>query len=217
MPITLALMDGQQLYRDAVRYVLEQLGEFHVVGEASSGVSGLRMLRSAPWNVVVTELDFADGPSGMELIQRIHSTFPERAIFVVTQRHPLHVAWRVYAAGASGYLRKTAPLDELVKGVRRVATGMRYLNEDAIESVLECRTGGDDFAACLGDLSDREFEVFVALAHGDSTGEIARNLSLSASTVSTHKKRLLAKLGITSMTELVKIALDQDVINDSAP
>ena len=203
------LADDHALFRDAVKRMLEQSGEFAVVGEAGDAADTLRAVREHAPEVLVLDLSMP-GRSGIDLIRQIHATQPTLPILVLTMHPERHYALRALAAGASGYVSKAGRADVLVQALRRICGGGRYLSE-AVADLLAQRLQAPTIGAPHDRLSDREFQILQGLVEGESVGDLAARLHLSVKTVSTHKSHILEKLGCRNLAELVRYALAHNI------
>jgi DNA-binding NarL/FixJ family response regulator len=148
------------------------------------------------------------GPSGIDLIKRIRAAAPQARILVLSMHGERQYAARALKAGASGYLTKDSAGEQLVSAIRKVAGGGVYLTDAAAASLIQAP---DTAKAPHEKLSDREFDILRRLVAGDGPTEIAEQLHLSVKTVSTHKTRILEKMGFDNTADLVRYALQHDL------
>ena len=151
------------------------------------------------------------GKSGVELIKQVKSEKPKLRILILTMHEEHQYAVRAIRAGASGYLTKEGASAQLVTAIRKVASGGAYISAEVAEQ-LALNAMPDATAAPHERLSDREFQVFRMIAEGKSVSEIADRLNLSVKTVSTHKANVLAKMGLSTQGELIRYALENDLV-----
>jgi len=153
------------------------------------------------------------GRSGIELIKQVKEAKPKLRVLVLTMHKEEQYAVRALRAGASGYLTKESAADELVAAIRRIASGGAYVSPETAERLaLDAGRGSDGPPHTR--LSDREFQVFQMIAGGAAVGEIAQQLSLSVKTVSTHKTRILEKMGLANQAELIRYALEHKLLDE---
>jgi DNA-binding NarL/FixJ family response regulator len=175
-------------------------------GEASSTSETADRLASEPWDALVLDI-FMPGRGGLEVLQdlrRLHARLP---VLVLSSAPEEQMAIRVLKAGASGYLNKQAAPEELVRAVKRVLAGGKYVSATVTERlVVEI---GESDRPPLERLSGREYSVLHLLMGGKSIKEIASHLSLSPKTVSTFHTRIWDKLGVHSDVELIQFVIDQ--------
>ena len=153
------------------------------------------------------------GRSGIELIKLIKAERPKLRILVLSMHSEQQYAVRAVKAGASGYLTKESAAEALVTAIRRVAAGGTCISPETAERLV-LDTGASADEAPHKRLSDREFEVFRMIAAGRSLTQVAGALSLSVKTISTHKTRILQKIGVSNQTELVHYAIRHQLIDE---
>jgi DNA-binding NarL/FixJ family response regulator len=211
--IRVLLADDHAMVRAGLKELLTATGDIVVTAEAVDGLQVLDAVRSKELDVAVLDLTMP-GRSGIELIKLVKAERPRLRVLVLSMHSEQQYAVRAVRAGASGYLTKESAPDMLVAAIRRIAAGGAFISSETAERlVLDANTGD---AAPHTTLSDREFEVFRKIASGESVSEIAATLHLSVKTISTHKTRILEKMGMTSQAELVRYALMHGLIDDSA-
>jgi len=178
-----------------------------VVATAGTGEEVMAAVLEYPADVLVLDLGMPGG--GVFMIESVRAVRPALRILVYSMHAEREWAVRCLAAGASGYVSKSADLAELATGVTKVASGRRHVSPEVAEQLLERAIGTDETVAALPheQLSNREFEVFERLAAGQGTGEIAVELGLSSKTVSTYRSRILEKLGAERNADLTRYAI----------
>jgi DNA-binding NarL/FixJ family response regulator len=165
------------------------------------------MLRTNDIGVVVADLSMP-GRDGIDLISHIKTSSPEVSILVLTMHEDSEYAARALRSGASGYMTKASTSDDLTSAIRRIASGRSYVSPSVSENLMERFTRSDSETPPHTTLSHREFRIFELLVQCQTTTRIARELSLSVKTVSTHKARLLKKMGLQHQGELVRYAIE---------
>jgi len=210
--IRVFLLDDHALVRTGYRLILAQEKEFEIVGEAGSGEEGLPMIRRLKPQVVICDLHLP-GISGLDITERIVRGDLGTYVLIVSVQEEGPMPRRLIEAGASGYLGKGCDAAELVRAVREVARGRRYLASQVAQRMALSRLCGDD--SPFDALSPRELEVARMLCQGMRMEEIGRRLSLSGKTVATHKYRLYDKLGIKDTVALARLA-GQHGVSDPA-
>lgn len=204
------LADDHDLIREGVRSLLEEHPDLEVAGEARTAPELLKMTRSESWDLVVMDLGMPGG-EGFETVQRILASSPELPIIVLSMHPEGQIARRLLRAGVRGYVEKGSGSDELVQAVRTVLRGGRHISRE-LASELAADLGRDDVGELHETLSDREFQLLCLLGAGNSIGGIAEQLSLSVKTVSTYKSRLLNKMEMETTAELIRYALEHDLV-----
>ncbi|HEY7741461.1 MAG TPA: response regulator transcription factor [Burkholderiales bacterium] len=209
--IQVLLADDHAIVRAGLKELLEDTGEIRVAGEATNGQEVMAQIRARDFDVAVLDMTMP-GRSGIELIKQVKDEKPKLRILVLTMHSENQYAVRALRAGASGYLTKEAAADQLVAAIRRIAAGGAYVSPETAERLV-LDTGPHAVAAPHTLLSDREFQVLQMIAGGRSVGEIAKRLSLSVKTVSTHKTRILQKMGLSNQAELIRYALEHKLLD----
>ncbi|HET7134989.1 MAG TPA: response regulator transcription factor, partial [Casimicrobiaceae bacterium] len=191
--------------------LLQAAGDLEVVGEAGDGFEVLDRVRRDEFDVLLLDMSMP-GKSGVELIKQVKSEKPKLRILVLSMHEEHQYAVRAIRAGASGYLTKESAASQLVAAIRKVGGGGAYITPEVAERLAQ-----DAMPHAQGplhaSLSDREFEVFHMLVDGMSVNEIAARLHLSAKTISTHKARLMEKLGVDSTADLVHYAVRHKLLD----
>lgn len=202
--IRVVLIDDHELVRTGFRMILSQQRDIEVVGEAADGDTGLAMIRKLNPDVALLDVHMP-GVSGMEVTERVRKLKLETRIVIVTMVSEAPFPRRLLEAGASGYVTKGCPAEDLVRAIRQVANGRRYLAPGVAESMaLSALRGFSD--SPFDALSVRELEVAMLLAQGHTMNNIATRLNLSAKTVATYKYRLFDKLDIDNPVTLAHMA-----------
>jgi DNA-binding NarL/FixJ family response regulator len=210
--IRIVIADDHTIVREGLKQLLAAAGDLEVVGEARDGHEALQIVRGTDFDVLLLDMSMP-GKSGTELIKQVKDEKPKLRVLVLSMHEEHQYAVRAIKAGASGYLTKDSASTQLVTALRKVSAGGAFISAEVAEALaLSARSQreGPPHTA----LSDREYQVFQMLASGTSVSEIASRLNLSVKTVSTHKARLLEKLGARNQTELVHYALKHRLIDD---
>ncbi len=201
--------DDHVVVRQGVERLLSACSDIDVVGIAGSGpeLTELALRQSA--DVCLLDLGMPGG--GLELIAALRTLRPSLRILVFSAQPEEQMALRCLAAGAAGYVEKTASSEQLIEAIRRVATGHPHVTATTAE-LLARRLIDEGPVAPHERLSRREFEVFRHLAMGDSLTETARGLGISVKTASTYRARLLEKMGLTRNADLTRYALERQLL-----
>ena len=203
MTIRVFLVDDHALVRAGMRMILSGETDIEVIGEAESGEEALPQIRKLKPDVVLCDLHLP-GVSGLEVTRRIVKGGYGTRVIVVSVLEDGPMPKRMIEAGAVGYVGKGGDASELLRAVRDVARGKRYLASNIAQNLALAGIGGD--ASPFDALSRRELEVAMLLTQGLRQEEIARRLSLSAKTINTHKTRLFDKLRIQDNIALARLA-----------
>jgi DNA-binding NarL/FixJ family response regulator len=203
--IRVMLADDHTLVREGLKQLLATAEGIEVAGEAADGDQALALVRAADFDIAVLDLSMP-GLSGIDLVKRVKQERPGLKVLVLSMHGERQYAVRALKAGASGYLTKDSAAAQLVGAIRKIAAGGVQISEAAAAQLI---AGGGGEAEPHAALSDREFEVFRMLVAGQGLSEIAGRLHLSVKTVSTHKTRILQKMGMASTAELVRYAVER--------
>ena len=210
--IRVLLADDHAIVRAGLKEILADTGDIEVAGEAANGQEVLARVSAQDFDVAVLDLSMP-GRNGIELIKLVKAEKPKLRILVLSMHSEEQYAVRALKAGASGYLSKESAADELVAAIRRIAGGGAYVTPETAERLaLGAAPRAEAAAHTL--LSDREFQVFRMIARGASVSEIARELSLSVKTISTHKTRIMNKMGLANQAELIRYALEHKLLDE---
>jgi DNA-binding NarL/FixJ family response regulator len=199
--IRVLLADDHQIVRDGLRRILAATADIEVAAEATDGDRALALVKAGEFDVAVLDMSMP-GLSGLDLIKRLKIERPKLRLLVLSMHGEQQYAARALKAGASGYLNKDSAADLLVGAIRKIAAGGVHIGEAAAASLVAAE------AQPHRALSDREFEVLRLLVDGKSPTAVAEQLHLSVKTVSTHKTRILEKLGLESTADLVRYAIE---------
>lgn len=194
--IRVLIVDDHALVRTGFRMILAREADIEIVGEAASGEDAIRLAKQHAPDVVLMDVHLP-GISGLEATERITQALARTRVIAVTVQDGQPFPKKLLAAGASGYVTKACPADELLAAVRTVARGQRYLSRD-VANIIALESLNGQGASPFESLSPRELEVAIALARAESMQAIAARLHLSAKTVATHKYRLYEKVGASS-------------------
>jgi DNA-binding NarL/FixJ family response regulator len=212
--IRVAIADDHTIVREGLKQLLSASSDLEVVGEARDGHEALKIVRENDVDVLLVDLSMP-GRSGMELIKLAKAEKPRLRVLVLSMHAEQQYAVRAIRAGASGYLTKDSATTQLVAAIRKVAGGGAFISAEVAEELARSampRGEGPPHSS----LSDREYQVFQLLVSGKSVSDIGAQLNLSVKTVSTHKARLMEKLGLANQTELVHYAIKYKLVDDSA-
>jgi len=213
--IRVVVADDHQILREGLRQLLQAGGDLAVVGEAADGHAVMEQVRALEFDVLLLDMSMP-GKSGIELIHQVKAEKPRLRILVLSMHEEHQYAVRAIRAGASGYLTKESATAQLVAAIRKVAGGGAFISAEVAERLaLEAMPHAE--GPRHSTLSDREYQVFRLLVSGRSVSDIAADLHLSAKTVSTHKARLMEKLGVDNNVDLVHYAVRHRLIDDSNP
>jgi two-component system invasion response regulator UvrY len=205
------IADDHAVVRQGLIQILGNIPEITVAGEAINGQEVLDKVRAEAWDVVILDISMPDC-SGLDILKQLKSERPKLPVLVLSMHSEDQYAVRALKAGASGYLTKDSAPDELVKAIRKVVSGGRYVGSCLAER-LAFEIGADSSKLPHETLSDREFQVLRLIASGKSVTEIAAELYLSSKTVSTYRVRLLKKMNLKTNAELMHYAMQNHLVD----
>lgn len=208
--IRILIADDHPIVRNGLKQIISEQGDMRVIGEVTDGDELVETLRQELPDVVLCDMSMP-GRSGIDLIKAIKAQWPSLPLLVLSVHEDDMYAVRTIKAGAMGYVTKASPSEQLLAAIRRVSAGRLYINEDVAEKLALQVIGGEQLPH--SELSDREHQVFVMLAEGLTVSEIARELHLSVKTISTHKTNIMLKMNWTNMAELIRYAIEHDLVN----
>jgi DNA-binding NarL/FixJ family response regulator len=202
------LVDDHPFMRAGLGQLIERQADLMVGGEAGNPAEALRELAKARPDLVLTDITMP-GRSGLEFIKDLHAQDPNLLILVVSMHDEAIYAERALRAGARGYIMKEAGGENLLAAIRQVLRGEVYVSPRMSARILDNlssrRPRGS--SSPIEKLTDREFEIFQLIGHGNSTRDIAEQLHLSPKTVDVHRGHIKEKLGLTDATALVRHAV----------
>jgi len=202
--------DDHGVVRRGISQILEETSEFRVTTEATNAEELLELVGKGKWDALILDLNMP-GRGGLDVLKDIHRRLPRLPILVLSMHDEKQFAPRVIKAGASGYMNKESAPNELLKALRKIITGGKYISEAVAETLasdLQHSQPGPPHVS----LSDREFEVFRLIASGKSVSQIAVQISLSVKTVSTYRQRLMEKMGMKTNAELTRYAIKNNLV-----
>lgn len=214
MTTRILIADDHAIVREGLRRILAADPTFVVAGEASDANEVMAAVRAGGFEVLLLDLSMP-GRSGIDLIKRVKEERPELNVLVLSMHAEQQYAVRAIRAGACGYLTKDTATTALTAALHKVATGGMFITPAVAEALaLGLQSAGAELPHKR--LSDREFEIFLMLAAGESVTGIAERLSLSVKTASTHKTHILEKMKLGSIAELVRYALEHNLLDTNA-
>lgn len=209
--IRLLVADDHAIVRSGLKQLFSLVPDLQVVAEAVDGPAVLDCLRQERPDLVLLDVNMP-GLSGPDLIARIKSHWQDLPILVLSMHNEPQVAARVLKAGANGYVTKDSDMDVLLGAIRKVAAGGKFIAPELAEKLVFDLSLASEKPPHTA-LSDRELEIFRLLITGKGVNEIAASLCISNKTVSTHKTRLMEKLNLSSMAELMRYAMQYEFLN----
>ncbi|MBL0182168.1 MAG: response regulator transcription factor [Chitinophagaceae bacterium] len=208
--LRILIADDHTIVRKGLKQILLEEFSNAVIDEVPDAEELIKKVMAQKWDVVVSDLSMP-GRSGLDALQQIKSSYPDLPVLILSIHPEEQYALRALKSGAAGYLSKDTAPDELVKAVKKVLLGKKYISQAIAEKLA------DSFSSASTrqpheTLSDREFDVMKLLANGKSVSDIADMLSLSVTTVSTYRARVMTKMNLKSNSDLTKYAIENKLI-----
>ena len=208
--IRIAIVDDHAVIRAGLRQYFSEQVDFSVVAEAGSGREAVDIVRRGEVDVIVMDISMPD-QSGVDALAAIRARAPDLPVLILSSFAEEHYATTLLRQGASGYLSKDCDPEEIVKAIRTVARGRKYITAGVAERLAE-GLGGNGEQPLHEQLSERELQVFLRLAKGETIGHMAESMSLSVKTVSTYRTRVMEKMKLESNSDLTYYALKNGLI-----
>jgi len=209
--IKVLLADDHSIVRAGLRRIVEESGEMEVVAEASDGKEAIQLVRKAPPDVAVIDISMP-GLDGLEVLSRLKALDSQLPVLILTMHEEGQYVVRAIEAGAMGYITKQSAPEQLVRAIRKVHSGHRYLTDEATEALALRIAKGGGSQSPLDSLSMRELQVLRRLAMGQTNREIASAYHISIKTVDTYRSRLLKKLALRNNADLSRFAIQNKLI-----
>jgi DNA-binding NarL/FixJ family response regulator len=209
--IRIGIVDDHAIVRTGLRQFLSEHVDLRVTGEASNGREALELARAGEVDVLLLDISMPD-QGGVDALQSIRARFADLPVLILSGFPEAHYATTLLRQGASGYLNKECDPDEIATAIRTVFRGRRYISPVVAELLADGAAGGAGDRPAHEALSERELQVFLRLAQGETIGHMADKLFLSVKTVSTYRTRVLDKLKLASNSDLTYYALKNGLI-----
>lgn len=209
--IRIVLAEDHAIVRAGLKQMFAIMPDMEVIAAAVDGESVLECLRQNRSDILLLDLNMP-GISGVDLIARVRAHWPQQAILVLSMHDTAQIASRALKAGANGYVTKDSEPEVLLNAIRKVAAGGRFISAEVAQKLaLQATSSGEQLPHI--NLSDREFGVFKCLINGMGVNDIAGQMRISNKTVSTHKARLLEKMNLSSVADLTRYAIDNQLFD----
>ncbi len=208
--IKVFIADDHAVVRSGIKQILSEDNNISVVGEASTTDEIMDQLYEQTWDILILDITMP-GKNGLDAMIEIKRRKPEIKVLILTMHSEEEIAIRALKTGASGYLNKESVPGELIKAVKKVYDGGRYISPSIAESIaLSFEKSKPNLIH--EDLSDREFQIMCLIASGNTLHQISENLSISVKTVSTYRSRILEKMNMKSNVELTHYAIKHRLV-----
>lgn len=208
--IRIFIADDHPLIRKGLKEIFEVEDDMKIIGDASSANEALGKIDKSKPDILITDLSMP-GRSGLDLINDLKRLFPKLPVLILTMHPEERFAVRALKTGACGYLTKDTNPEELIKAVRKIAAGGKYITHTLAEKLaMELDRELNKLPHEV--LSDREFQIMRMIARGIKVSEIAKELSISTRTVATYRLRILTKMNLKSNADIVLYAHDNQLL-----
>ena len=208
--IGIIIADDHPIIREGIKKILEMAEDIRVVEEVDTAEKLLDEIRLNSFDVVLLDISLP-GRSGLDVLQTLKNERPFLPVLMVSMHAEELYAVRSLKAGASGYITKNKAPHELINAIRRVSSGGKYISPELAETLAGNLEHGRDLQPHEL-LSGREYEVLRAIASGKTVGDIARDLGLGVTTISTYRARILEKMNMTNTPQLIRYAISKGLI-----
>ncbi len=208
--IRVAIVDDHAVVRTGLKHILSVEHDIEVVALAATGREALAIARQQSVDVFLLDIGLPD-QSGVDILAAIKARTPHLAVIMLSGYAEQHYATTLIRQGANGYLAKDCDTADIVEAIRTVSAGRKYISR-AVAQMLADQLSERKTAPSHTELSEREFQVFLHLAKGQSVAQIAHSINLSAKTISTYRSRVMEKMFLESNSELTYYALKNGLI-----
>ena len=205
------LVDDHSIVRDGLRNLIELETDLQVTGEAASGAEAIQLVRKNTFDAMVLDISMPD-KNGVDTLHELKHVAPQLPVLVLSGYAEDQYALNLMRNGCKGYLSKNADSDEIILAIRTVAAGKRYISAELAE-LMTNELSHPSEKQLHETLSDREFQVFVKLATGQTPTAIAEELFISIKTASTYRSRILEKMAMKSNADLTYYAIKYGLLN----
>lgn len=205
------LVDDHNIVRQGLRNLIALEPDLEVAGEASSGIEALKLVRNHNYDVVVLDISMPD-KNGVDTLHDLRHISPDLPVLILSGYAEEQYALNLIRSGCKGYLSKDADSEEIIKAIRTIASGKRYISAELAE-LMSNELSHPSEKLLHETLSDREFQVFFKLAGGLSPTEIANELNISIKTVSTYRTRILEKMSLKTNADLTYYAIKNELVS----
>lgn len=210
LAIRVTISDDHELIRSGIKYILSEANDIVVVGEAANGAEAVQLARKVVWDVAILDVNMPFR-SGIDALKVICDEWPKKPVLMLSMYPEEQYAVRSIEVGASGYLTKSSVSDELIKAIRHVYRGGKFITPTVAER-LACALGTKK-KENVDALSNRELQVLMLISSGKTLVQTAESLKLAVGSVSEYRRRILVKLGLENTNELVRFGVEHGLVD----
>jgi DNA-binding NarL/FixJ family response regulator len=208
------IADDHEIFRRGVRQILSEMPDVVVIDEASNGQEVLEKIWRNDYNAVLLDISMP-GRNGIDILKQLKGSKPDLQILILSMYPEEQFAMRALKAGAAGYLTKASHPDELVRAIQKILKGKKYVSSTFADRLV-CYVEEGNNKALHETLSDREYEVMCMTATGKSVKQIAMELSLSDKTISTYRARIMNKMNMNNIVQLIQYAIENQLFDQKS-
>ena len=208
--IKILIADDHAIVREGLKQIVAEENDMKVLGEAENADDMIELIKEEDWDIVVLDINMPD-KNGLEALKELKLITPSLPVLILSMYSEDQYGLRALKAGASGYLKKVSAPDELVKAIRKIVSGGKYINQ-ALAEKLANNFESNSNKLPHESLSDREFTIMCHIASGKSAENISALLSISINTVYSYRNRILEKMNLHSNVELTQYVIQNKLI-----
>lgn len=211
--IRIIIAEDQQIVREGLLALLKSETDFEVIGEAQDGNDAVTIVERLKPDILLLDVGMP-GLNGLDVTRQLARRVKETKIIILSSHGDEAMVRKGLQYGASAYLLKASSTDELVRAIREVQSGNRYLSPPLINRAIDHYVTSDgEYQDPYEQLTDREREIFQLVAEGNSSSEIAAKLSISPRTVETHRTNLMRKLNMKNQSDIIRLAIRRGILS----
>lgn len=213
MPIRIIIADDHQLFREGLANLLAESKDIEIIAQAENGIEAINKTKELDPDIIIMDIGMPV-MDGVEATRQLLIELPKTKVIALSMHADKQYIKGMFDAGAAGYLFKNCAYDELIKAIRTVYSGKKYLSEKITEIMIQDYLSKEEnITVNNSELTDRESEILKLLAEGVSINDISDKLFVSIKTIGTHKQHILEKLNLKSTTDIVKYAIKKGIIS----
>ncbi len=209
--IHVLIADDHAIVRQGLKQILSETDDLLVTGEAYDGAEALQLARQQKWDVFLLDVSMPNR-NGIDTLKHLKKEFPHLPVLILSMHPEEQYAVRALKAGAAGYVTKQSAPEQLVTAIRQVSAGKKYVSPTVAQQLIEALSDNTDKRPHER-ITDREYQVLVLIATGNTLTQVAEKLNLGVATVSTYRARLLEKMSLKSTAELIRYGLENGLVD----